>query len=679
MIWTMIITLTAVAFFLGWRERNGLTRSKWLLLLGLRLGAVVILCLVLLNIYPGLFRGLKRQNLLILADASQSMSLNDGQTQSRWQRALGLASRQHLPGRKISVYRTASEGLKDGLPDSLIKPLEYTDLSEALKLAARSKPGAILLLSDGNHNQPADPLQAAATGIPVYAIGFGPAGGLKKALILDIWSEGEIETGQQSEISITLNGVPAGNRASLWENDVRLAEKTIASGGDTALTFKITPQPEGLHRYTAVLESPGKQILDRASVTVSAVKKSFKLTFIFPRPDWNLRFLLQAAGRNPAYAADIMLRQGPGWRTIRPSGKNDPGTFDSLGNYDAIVLGSTEPGDIPSLGEQKIADLVRQKGRGLFLVGSFRPAGNIGKLAPIFYDQETKPSAGTVLPAQQLVLSAMLEAGREEQIKRMPPLIVNKNFRLKDDNSLLLASLQTADKKSFPFWARAEVGNGRIAQISADEIWRWGLASVGAGRDTAMFGDMVLASIQWVLGGGGHGFEAGPQRVLNLQGQGVKFNGRWENYSKQFGRNPRWSVTVNDGAGRKKDHQLTDLGNGDFTGELGSLPPGAYTFQTRLVTGGKQVYSSQGKFFVEPGHDERRDHLQNAGLLKTLAAVSGGEYWDERDVSKNNDWMKKIKSSGAPDTASQNPAGSILAICLLLSGEWFLRRKWGKA
>ena len=81
---------------------------------------------------------------------------------------------------------------------------------------------------------------------------------------------------------------------------------------------------------------------------------------------------------------------------------------------------------------------------------------------------------------------------------------------------------------------------------------------------------------------------------------------------------------------------------------------------------------------MEPGRDELRDHLQTAGLLKSLAAASGGQYWDEKDIPEDGGWQKNIKIPAAPDKSQTNPAFSVMVICLLLAAEWFLRRKWGR-
>lgn len=685
MIWTLIIILLAASLALGWREHFGFSRSKWAVLLALRLGAVIVLGLLLLDLFPRLW-GREKQSLLVLADASQSMTLKDHQPQNRWQRAAAIASRLDLPGRKAPVYRTTEKGLAEGLPDSLVKPLEYTDLSKALFLALRQKPGAILLLSDGNHNQGSYPAGAAANGVPVYIIGFGPTGGVKNALISDIWSSGEIEAGQPAEISLSLKGVLAGGRTGLWENGVKLSEKRLDLNGDTVVTFTVIPKSEGVHRYTAVLENSGKQKIDQAAAVISVVKKNFKLIFICSNPGWDLRFWQQATGLNPDYTADILIKQGAGWRRILSGGQDAPGNIDSLDKYDAIIIGNINPGELPTAAEQAIVNLVRQKGRGLFLLGSFRQGGVLGQLAPISYNREMKPAAGTAWPAPELFTTGMMEASREPGFKRLPPLSLNKNYGIRDNKIFLLAGLQASDQKTYPLWARAEEGLGRIVQISAEDLWRWKLAAAGAGRDTALLGEMVQSSLQWVLGRDGAGFEAGPERMLNAQGQEIKFNGRWKNYSRKTGQSATWSVTITDSIGHKTTYNLADWGNGDFVAELGVLNSGQYFYTSVLKlgfgaaqpNGGTQIYSGRGRFFVESGRDELRDHLQNAGLLRSLAAVSGGQYWDERDISEDIGWQKDIQIPGVPDKSQNDPTFSILFICLLLAAEWFLRRKWGR-
>lgn len=677
MIWTLIIILLAATLALGWRECFGLSRSKRAVLLSLRLGAIIVLGLVLLDMFPRLPWGHQKRSLLILTDASQSMTLSDGQSQNRWQRALARIPSIKLPDISITAYRTTGEGLKEGLPDSLINPLDFTDLSEALTLALREKPGAILLLSDGGHNRGGDPVKAAAAGIPVYVIGFGPTGGLKNALITDIWSDGQIEAGQPAEISLKLSGTLNGGRAGILENNVKLAEKSLHLNGDTVLTFKIVPKSEGLHRYTAVLENSGNQRLDQAAAVVSVVKKQFRLLFICPAPDWNLRFWRQAISRDPSYATDILMRQGTVWRTDGPRGQLFSGSFDSLGKYDAFAMGSCKPGDLPEALERGMVELIRQKGRGLFLLGSVRQGGMIGQLAPISYSREIKPAAGTVWPAPELFSTGMLQASKGPNFKRLPPLTLAKNFAIRDNNVLLLAGLQTSDQSNHPLWARTSEGAGRIIQISSEDLWHWRLAAAGAGRDTTLFGEMVQSSLKWVLGREGSGIEAGPERILNAQGQNIKFTGRWEYYSLQSGKNTRWSVFIEDGRGFKKTYQLADWGSGNFLAELGALPSGQYSYTSSLELGGKQIHSVRGKLYVEPGRDELRDHLQNQGLLRALASASGGQYWDEKGISEINNWSKKINFPVSPSTSGHEQSGMVLAVGLLLAGEWFLRRKWG--
>ena len=685
MIWTLTIILLAASLALGWRERFGLSRSKWAVLLALRLGAVIVLGLLLLDLFPRL-RGREKQSLLVLADASQSMTQNDGQPQNRWQRAAAIASRLDLPGRKTPVYRTTREGLLEGISGGLTKPLEYTDLSEALIAAGRNKPGAILFLSDGGHNRGDDPVRAAAAGIPIYAIGFGPSGGLKNALITDVWSDNEVEAGQPAEISLNIRGVLTGGRVSLWENGVKLAEKRLDLKSDTVLTFGLIPKPEGLHRYTIVLENFAKQRLDQASAVISVVKKNFKLIFICSNPGWDLRFWQQAIGLNPAYTADILVKRGNEWWRIQAGGREAKGDLDSLEKYDAIIIGNINPGELPTVSEQAIVNLVRQKGRGLFLLGSIRQGGILGQLAPISYSREIKPTAGTAWPAPELFNTGMLDITKEPGLKRLPPLSLNKNYGIRDNKIFLLAGLQTSDQKTYPLWARAEEGLGRIVQISAEDLWRWKLAAAGAGRDTALLGEMVQSSLQWVLGRDGAGFEAGPERILNVRGQDIKFNGRWKNYSRQAGQSAKWSVAITDSFGHKTTYKLADWGNGDFVAELGALDPGQYSYTSVLKlgfgpaqpNGGTQIYSGRGRFFVEPGRDELLDHLQNAGLLRSMALASGGKYWNERDIPEDGGWLKDMEVPAASDHSPSDPTFSILAICLLLAAEWLLRRKWGR-
>lgn len=118
---------------------------------------------------------------------------------------------------------------------------------------------------------------------------------------------------------------------------------------------------------------------------------------------------------------------------------------------------------------------------------------------------------------------------------------------------------------------------------------------------------------------------------------------------------------------------------GIYTADWNALRPGSYVAEIRATEDGKQLGSDVLTFRREDGVAEDFHQQQNRDLLEKLAAETGGRYYTPRDAMR---LPEEISFSEAGISAREtkdlwNMPAIFLAVLLLRSAEWILRRRWG--
>ena len=116
--------------------------------------------------------------------------------------------------------------------------------------------------------------------------------------------------------------------------------------------------------------------------------------------------------------------------------------------------------------------------------------------------------------------------------------------------------------------------------------------------------------------------------------------------------------------------------------DAGNFPPGEYTYIAKTDFGGKQ-FSKSGSFSVIELNVESLNLQADHNLLNKLATDHGGRMVYPREISQLVDMIKK-RDDIRPVIFSQTNYEELislfwlfLAIIILLSAEWFIRKRWG--
>jgi hypothetical protein len=128
-----------------------------------------------------------------------------------------------------------------------------------------------------------------------------------------------------------------------------------------------------------------------------------------------------------------------------------------------------------------------------------------------------------------------------------------------------------------------------------------------------------------------------------------------------------------------------DREEGEYSGEFTPIKEGTYRVEAEASLGGKTLGKDRSSFTTQFSYGETDDGLPRLDLLKQIAESSKGEYfsindWNDKSLAKIAARLESIAPSEIVEqrqTRLWNNLWPFAIILLLLSVEWWMRRKWG--
>lgn len=685
--WLAAIAAMGLALWSALRDRSLLSGWRWLTLAVLRLGGMALLALCLWGLDP--WRALSpRRKPLVLAvvDGSLSMEREDGLGVTRYQRA--LADARSLAGRGDAEVRIMA-----GLESSLGEPVgrargSFTDMGAWLAKAAALRPDALIMLGDGNNNAGVDPeASAAGYGRPVHVLGYGPLEAGRQPAILDAWAPERVGMGSSAEIRVRLR---SGDRPLTLtaEADGRAAGSArIGAGAEVTEVIKHDSDAPGLHRVRLVL-SDGSDTLDSRTVSYRSEKDRLKITCLAGDPGWNLRFLKQAVG--PAADMDMasFVRKQGKWEGTDWASQPHHLDLSSLVKADLLVMMNMRPSDLGPDVEGAVLEAVRQRGVPVLFLGagwdeSFR-SKEIYHLFPLRLNEHGGMRQGRLEMDPTFLSRIILPAGSTEEVhsalKRMPPLRTPIGGAPASKAALVVATITTGGGR-IPAWGWWYQGRARVSQLASDDLWAWALGAQGRDApqgDTTLFGRLVRGTFRWLAGMPGQAVEVGPERGIYYLGEEVRIRGRLPYVSdREATAAASWTVTIHRQGEAGSRRRMAPWRAGEFQASFLGLPCGSYEWSSELSSGGRVTDRSRGLFWIEPSAGEQAGHVQQDGLLKGMAGVSGGVYQSRHVLPDTSGPLEKVRFTAGRDPGRSGPLALALAGLAAIMAEWFWRRRWG--
>ncbi len=699
----IIFIFSFILAFLSYRfTLPPLSLRKRVFLLTLRWLAIACLFLALSETLLGVSKkSREKPTIALLLDSSSSMNLKDKEV-TRKEILQGLLQEKSFKEvlSKAEVYPYLfSDSL---IPYDLSEEIpafkgEATSIGNGLEMLKQNLKGkelsAVILFSDGADNAGKDPVAVARDyNLPIYTIGIGDFVPLKDISLERLGYNEVVYSGDKDTISVTLKN--QGYRGMktpviLKEGGKTLAQKELQFGisgevQDVRLEFE--PGVEGLHNYQVVIpraegESFGQN--NKKSFTQKVLKKKFKLLLVSQSLNWEYTFLKRFLTKDEDITFESLVFSNSG-RII----SDRSGSSEKLKECDLLVL--VDSPEFLIANQKEIRELLQTKGVSfLLLVGEeFYKRGDLSGILnflPFGIERKLKPLRGNFNPELswegKLHPVTRLSEDPQQNLSLwagLPPLESLVPLKVRDESRVLAFSKM--GQESLPGIIVRELEKGKIEVLSFSPLWKWDFLLWGIGRDNSAYRRFWENSFRWLLSREDlDRFKIFTDKTFYKRGEEINFSSRLldESYQKIRGADIRLELYPK---GKEKDSLLFYLSPGGegYSYTLSFLPPEEYLFKAEAKKENILLGISRGGFKVEKTSLEDEDLKPDKELLREIAHLTGGEYFEPGDfpsLSKSLDLKRKLKIETREIPVWNQPL-LLLFFILFLSLEWFFRKRF---
>jgi uncharacterized membrane protein len=677
-----------------------------------------------------------QQNIVaVVMDDSASMAVADEGGSSRKDRALSVLNSGLLNDLQskfqVRMYKMSDHLERVEKEEQITAAAPVTHIGDSLKQVAEdaaSLPiGAVVLLSDGADNSGGIDLETISEirrqRIPVHTIGFGRE---KMAHDIEIT---DVELDQRalpdSRLAATVHLHQNGYAGQKVRVNIRESGKTLASQ-------EITLKADGVEQVEQVLFNVGPAGVKTVETSIDPLpneenaknnhltrlinvdKRTPRILFFDGEPRWEFKFLKRAVEDDRNIDLFTMVRttenkiyrQGNCPDQNKPTAESEckfledgfPTRVEDLFGFDGLILGSV---DAPYLKPQQ-QDLIRQfvdrRGGGLLFLGGKDSLADGG-----WAQSQLRDLLPTTLPAVEKGKKTFFRVGADveltkpgteslitrieedpkknvERWKKLPYIMNFQDPGQAKPGATILANAipREGGGGRVPLLIIQPFGRGRTAIFATGGSWRWQMLQPVSDMSHETFYRQLL---RWLVSDTPRRVVGSTPRQLLADETGVKLRAevRDTTYLPAGDATVEAHITGPGGITASVDMRPEPLEQGVYSGEWTTPEPGSYLVDIEAKHGAEDLGHDMLTFRREDGVAENFHVEQNKELLEKLSSETGGRYYKPGDASRLG---KDINYSEAGITVRETrdlwdmPA-IFLAIVLLRTAEWLLRRKWG--
>jgi hypothetical protein len=622
-------------------------------------------------------------------------------------------------------------GAKDSaLPRALPKPDgETTNLASGIEAGAgllgEKAHAAVVLISDGQHNDGASPVEVAklfaARQMPVFAIGMGSQTSPPDVAVIKVEAPASVFYQDRVRGEIVLkDDLAAGAKFKVaisdgsnvvWERELagearpirkvpfdfsikEIVEKRV--GSQQSGEVRVAGVPIELQVAIAKAEGDQQPLNNSGALRLRAITQKRKLLIVDGRPRWETRYLRNLFERDEQWEVSaVVAGTKMGEPGLSRGDKDDqfPTEAALLDGFDLIIFGDV-PKDLWRADELKwIANFVGQRGGAIaFIDGArrrlqeyadtplaalfpvdVRPGGISDRLAKF-----SLTASGQNLAAFQLATDSAQNGDLWERLA-VPHWIARATTR-PGAVVLLEGVTNGTPQKRWPLVVERSVGAGKVLYHAFDESWRWRY-EVGDLHHVRYWNQVAnwIAELPFAV----------RDRFVSLDVGAITYRPH---------ESADLRVRLRDGTGKPVDNAAVDAvlyrdgnkvatirldaqdGGGLYRGKTAPLEAGAYEVGVESAAIASRDTRARTQFKVAPDATGELTALTlNEELLKEVANVSGGAYLREEDAPRLFDLLAPLTHGRIieTDTVLWQSYWWFLPVIALLTLEWILRKRAG--
>ncbi len=482
--------------------------------------------------------------------------------------------------------------------------------------------------------------------------------------------------------------------------------------------FEYRPEQIGDHYLTVDIGSlPGESILanNQGKEILSVVKRQLRVLMVEGSPRWGTGMIFRVVRTDPRFQMDsltlvnassgLILPIGPGFLEkeawgeqpgLRLAPLDPPWEF-----YDCVLLGDIAPARFKEGSLDKLARRVQDQGMALvFLAGEetydvqgwgSSPLKNLLPVAlaaqPIYQKTATRfvpTAAGLLHPLLDVTSMPVLS---QKLWEKMPEGMGFVFSAQPGPGAMVLAEHQEQGNRfgKYPLLAYQMTGKGRVMAMLFDQHWLWSLSRDEEIRKHQVFKQFWRGAIRYLVSGSSEENLKGIHLQLDkdrlARGENLEARAKVYGLDSEEGARVVFQLTGPDGLAEDYRGVSEPSPNPEagvfFVTQLRPEQIGEYQIAAKLFQAQEQQAEDRATFRVETTAFEHRNAGMNRQLLQSLAASTGGKYYDLEAASPLPDELPEAERTVVRTHVVDlwNSLAVFLLAVILMSAEWIVR-KW---
>ena len=661
---------------------------------------------------------LLKPRFIIALDTSRSMTLRpEGNLPTRWdaaQQALAQPWTRSISADCQLDVCAIGATLREAVPFSDAQNLKPDDratlLRDGLRKLAERYSGldvaGVLLLSDGiDTREAADAWAGDPRPFPVHTLRLEKPGIWSKepdVRIDSLVTARRVTVGWKSELRVKVSGQGTGNKpvtVQILRNGQPVAEKPARipdEGGDQTLVFQLQHPEVGTFDFAAKIPALPKESNtddNQQSTTVQVVDARNRLLYVEGTPRWEYKFLRRVLLADKQVTPAVFYT-GPDGKPHGAGGDLTAAMSPSeLDKCKIVILGDLSAAE---LGAARAANLVKfvENGGSLVILGGAKAWGADGLLKTSLAKALPLRGTSTLLPSTaekdpfpvsltDTARSHPAFSGDAKLWEVAPPVLsVFAGTRL-TPTAQSLVTAKTPDGPQ-PVVLTQRHGDGKVAVILTDSLWRWQLdPETARNKPYQRFWTQLLS---WLLPQeeqlSTNKIDLFADRDQIFIGEEIVLHARIGDAAK---RPDALECSISLPDGRTVPYRMnpgtvqTSSGKSypGFTLRITPEVPGAHKAIATAKSNNITSTSDPVSFNVQPFSPETMPRPVRAGVLKTISATSNGKFFDS--PAELDKFLSSLAFHPAEEQSSEFRTlwrnwPVIVALMLALASSWALRK-----
>jgi hypothetical protein len=537
--------------------------------------------------------------------------------------------------------------------------------------------GAVVLLSDGIYNTGNNPYYIASQiKSPIYTVSMGDTLTYKDALIsrvnynktayrnnffpIEILVKANKLSGQSSRLTIY------SENEAVFEKEIRINSNNFSEW----VRVNFEAKKPGLHRYRIVLsELEGEITKDNNTkdVFIEVIDQRKKVGIVYNAPHPDVAAISRSLENSEVYQVES-------FPVDKFNGK--------VGEYDMMVLHQLPSTKNPA---NHIIFAINQAGIPcLFILGqqiNYAQFNQLNTGVQVLVNRDMTNDAFAAY--NQNYANFTITTPLQQLFSSFPPVKVPfGNFKVSASASVMLHQKIGAVSTNYPLFVFNQDAENKTAVFLGDGLWRWRMYNFMLENHHEEFDELISKTFQFLSTKADRSFFRVMGKNVYSENENIHFDAELYNQNYELVNDPEVQMTITDSD--KKTYSFAFSRNfKSYRLDAGTFPEGDYRWEAS-TTYNNEKYSKTGHFSVEKINLETINLTADYQLMANLASLNNGQNFSDdalaniADVIKNNAEIKSVAHYNKQHTSLLDSIWLLIAIIVLLSTEWVLR-KWSGA